>query len=137
MARGDGDEQSVRLDKWLWAARFFKTRSLAKQAVEGGRVQLDGKRVKPARPIHPGEVLDIRRSQDRLEVTVQQLSSKRGPAKVAQTLYVESAASMEAREQRREQAKLERAVAMDPGGRPSKKDRRRIKQFKGANHTLE
>ena len=130
MARAEQPETAVRLDKWLWAARFFKTRSLAKQAVDGGKVQLGGSRVKAARTLHPGDLLEIRRGYDRMQVTVLQLASRRGPAKVAQTLYQESAASIEARTQRQEQASLEKAVAMVPGGRPSKKDRRQIRRFK-------
>jgi len=130
MARTVTESQTVRLDKWLWATRFFKTRSLAKQAVEAGRVQVGGKRVKPARVLHIGEVLEIRRGQDRVEISVLALSARRGPAKLAQGLYQESQGSIEAREQRRDQARLERAAAMDPGSRPSKKDRRQIKRFK-------
>jgi ribosome-associated heat shock protein Hsp15 len=130
MARSEQPETAVRLDKWLWAARFFKTRSLAKQAVDGGKVQLGGSRVKAARTLHPGDLLEIRRGHDSMKVTVLQLASRRGPAKVAQTLYQESTASIEARTQRQEQAKLEKVVAMVPGGRPSKKDRRQIRRFK-------
>ncbi len=130
MGQNKPEETTVRLDKWLWAARFFKTRSLAKQAVDGGKVQLGGQRVKAARPIHPGDLLEIRRGHDSMEVTVLQLASRRGPAKIAQTLYQESPASIESRTQRQEQASLEKAAAMEPGGRPSKKDRRQIRRFK-------
>ena len=125
------EQSPVRLDKWLWAARFFKTRSLAKQAVDGGKVRLGGGLVKAARPLHPGDVLEIRGGQDSMEVTVLELSSRRGPAPVAQTLYQESQASIDARAQGKDKARLARAAAMQAGGRPSKKERRQIRQFKG------
>ena len=127
--RADQQETAVRLDKWLWAARFFKTRSLAKQAVDGGKVQVGGNRAKAARPLHRGDQLRIRRGEVSIEVTVLELSSRRGPAPVAQTLYQESADSIEARRQSQERARLERLAGGEPAARPSKQQRRKIKQF--------
>lgn len=118
---------TVRLDQWLWAARFFKTRSLAKQAIENGRVEVDGQRAKPARAVRLGDRLDVRRGDERFEVEVLGLSAERGPAPVAQALYSESEASR----LRREQARAERAARRDgyrpPEQRPDKRARRLIR----------
>jgi ribosome-associated heat shock protein Hsp15 len=119
------------MDKWLWAARFFKTRSMAARACELGRVQTNKQAVKPARDIHPGDLLQIRTEGGDFEVEVLALSETRGPASVAQTLYRETEAS---REQRAKIA-LERkaGVYFSPGpqGRPSKRDRRRLHRLRG------
>ena len=115
---------SVRIDKWLWAARFFKTRSLATQAVEAGRVRLGGERVKPARNVRPGEQLRIENESGTFEVAVLALSDKRGPASVAQTLYQESDASIAARASAAEQQRYLRDPAQGIKGRPTKRDRR-------------
>lgn len=117
---------SVRIDKWLWAARFFKTRSLATAAVENGRVRLDGERVKPARVLKTGELLQIDNGSTRWEVVVVALSEVRGPASVAQTLYAETEASVLARQQEAEQRKYYREPAASIKGRPTKRERRQI-----------
>ena len=120
----------VRIDRWLWAARFFKTRSLAAKAVSGGKVHINGQRVKPARPVAVGDELRINRFEVEFVVTVLELAEKRGPAKVARTLYEESAESEAARAQQRDDKRLQRLVApVLPSKRPDKRDRRRIRQF--------
>ena len=120
---------SVRVDKWLWAARFFKTRALASEAVKGGHVELNGVRCKPARPVQVGDVLRIKRGMDVYEVTVLGLAEKRGSASIAQALYEESASSIKAREKTNEQRKLLAASAPAPAKRPDKKSRRQIIRF--------
>lgn len=121
---------SVRADKWLWAARFFRTRSAAQQAVEGGRVRLGGERIKPARELRVGDELMIRIGTASWAVRVMQLSDKRGSATVARTLYTEDEAS---RAQREEQAAL-RKFAVDPAqgrhGRPTKRERRQLERWR-------
>lgn len=124
------DIRKVRIDKWLWAARFFKTRGLAQSAVNGGKVHLNGERVKPSRSVQVGDVLDITRGEQRFNVTVEQLSETRGPASVAQALYVESEASRKQREEQGAMRKLLRQSAPRPEGRPDKKQRRHIIRFK-------
>ena len=121
---------SVRIDKWLWAARFFKTRSLASQAVGGGKVHLNGERIKPSKNILAGDVLEIRRADDVYTVRVVELSDRRGPAKLAQTLYEETPESLAAREANREQRRLLRQASPAPRGRPDKRSRRQIHRFK-------
>lgn len=122
-------EEKVRIDKWLWAARFFKTRSLAAKAVSGGHVHLNGSRVKAARPVQEGDSLVIRRGELEFTVIVQGLSGKRGPATVARTLYEETQDSIQAREASREERRLIHASAARPQGRPDKRDRRKIRKF--------
>lgn len=120
----------VRLDKWLWVARFFKTRALAAETVDRGRVEVNGQVAKPSRELRPGDKLLLRSDGGlRRELTVLALSLQRGPAPVAQSLYEESAESVSAREQ----AALQRRLAPDPGlaieqGRPTKRDRRTIER---------
>ncbi len=121
---------SVRIDRWLWAARFFKTRSLAKSAIEGGKVQVGGKRVKPSKEIRVGQALSVRRGPAEQQVVVLRLSDKRGPAKVACTLYEETAESIELRERQRAQRSMERAGLQVPSQKPSKKQRRDIRKLK-------
>lgn len=125
--------ESVRIDSWLWAARFFKTRTLAKTAIEGGKVHLDGSRTKPSKAVHPGQTVTITKGTEHFEVIVRDLSSKRGPAKVAQTLYEETPESVAKREMNSEQRKLARAAEAAPDHRPSKKERRDIQRFKRDN----
>ena len=119
-------DDSVRIDKWLWAARFFKTRSLATQAVENGRVRLDGERVKPARALKVGMLLDVDNGSTRWEVAVVALAEVRGSAAIAQTLYAETEESIA----KRQMLADERRFAPEPGaaikGRPTKRDRRQI-----------
>jgi len=121
---------SLRVDKWLWAARFFKTRSLAAEAVEGGKVHLNGARVKPAHAVRAGDELTIRRGPYETVVIVRGVSERRGPAEQAQTLYEETEASQAAREALAAQLRLERGPAFQSDDRPSKKERRDIQNFK-------
>jgi ribosome-associated heat shock protein Hsp15 len=125
------ENNKVRIDKWLWAARFFKTRSLAAKAVSGGKVHVNEARVKAARSVAVGDRLRINRNNTEFIVDILALADKRGPAKVAQTLYEETPESMASREELREQKKVERAVNanMVPPKRPGKRDRRLIKKF--------
>jgi len=117
----------VRLDAWLWAARFFKTRALAKQAVERGRVEIAGAACKPAHVLKPGDQVRITHGDETFEVEVTGLAHKRGSAALAQTLYRESEASMKAREAAREQHRAERAGYRPPPKRPDKRARRLIR----------
>ena len=117
----------MRLDKWLWAARFYKTRALAVQEIERGRVQVAGANAKPSRDLRPGDVVTLRQGLVTREVQVRALSTQRGPAPVAQQLYEETAASVAAREQ----AAATRRIAPEPAhtieqGRPTKRDRRAL-----------
>ena len=121
----------MRLDKWLWAARFFKTRSLATQAIEHGRVKLDGARVKPAREVKPGDRLDIRVGDFDWMLTVRGLSMQRGPAPLAQQLYEEDPASHARRLQQASERKLTASPEAAIKGRPTKRDRRQIHRFTG------
>lgn len=120
---------SIRIDKWLWAGRFFKTRSLAQEAVELGRVRLAGQRLKPSRDVKPGDRLTVERGEERFEIFVEKISAVRGPAPVAQTLYRETDESRE----KRERASEMRKIAMEPAsaiakGRPTKRDARLIRR---------
>ena len=123
-------ENRVRIDKWLWAARFFKTRAQAAQAVSGGLVHVNGERVKSSRTLRPGDQLTITRGDEHYALAVLQLAERRGPASVARGLYLESAESLKAREQQREERRLR---AADPGflpaRNPNKRDRRLIRRF--------
>jgi ribosome-associated heat shock protein Hsp15 len=117
---------SVRIDKWLWAARFFKTRSLATDAVDSGKVRLNGERIKPARNVKAEDVLQIDNGATEWEVVVKDLADKRGPASVAQTLYAETEESMAKRQQQAEQRRYFREPSATIKGRPTKRDRRLI-----------
>lgn len=121
----------MRLDKWLWAARFFKTRSLATQAIDHGRVKLNGERVKPAREVKPGDRLALRIGEVEWTLTVQALSMQRGPAPVAQALYEEEPASLVRRQQQASDRKLAVSPSAAIKGRPTKRDRRHIHRFTG------
>ena len=114
----------MRIDKWLWAARFFKTRSLAAQAVGSGKVNFNGDRCKPAREIRVGDELHVRTGELEWHVLVRELSDKRGPASVAQKLYEETAESRARREEKAAQRKLAREPAREIKGRPTKRNRR-------------
>jgi ribosome-associated heat shock protein Hsp15 len=132
MARdqNDSDNQAaVRLDKWLWAARFFKTRSLATEAVNGGKVELNGLRPKPSKDVKIGDQLRIRVGPFVHALTVRALSDRRGPAAAAALLFDESAESVAARERLREQHRLAPSAQYEEGGRPTKKDRRALSAF--------
>lgn len=117
---------TVRLDKWLWAARFFKTRSLATDAVDSGRVKLGGENIKPARALRVGDKLLIDNGSDRWEVLVLGLSDVRAAAPIARTLYEETAASVAARAETAERRRLFREPGADIKGRPTKRDRRQL-----------
>ena len=120
--------EGLRLDKWLWFARFFKSRSLATDAVAGGRVHLNGERVKPARAVRVGDTLQITRETTRYQIVVRQLPLRRGPATEAQRAYEETAESLAQRERQREQQRL---APPSPGGRPDKHARRELRSFRG------
>lgn len=120
-------ENKLRIDKWLWAARFFKTRSLASQAVDGGKVHCHGERVKPARAVHVGDELRIRQGPYEITVLVRALSERRGPASEAALLYEETPESVAARAALKEQLRTE--PTFEHKGRPTKRDRRHIIRF--------
>ncbi len=122
---------SVRVDKWLWAARFFKTRALAARACELGRILSNHQPAKAAREVRPGDFLRIKNESGEFELEVLQVSEVRGPAPVAQTLHRETEASREARAKAAEERKAQMKYAPAPQGRPTKRDRRRIIQFRG------
>jgi ribosome-associated heat shock protein Hsp15 len=122
---------SVRIDKFLWAARFFKTRSLATRACDLGRVQSNQQVAKPSREVHIGDMLRVTNDGGEFEIEVLALSDVRGPASVAQTLYRESEASREQRQKVAAERKAMREFEVLPTSRPSKRDRRRIIQFRG------
>ncbi|MBM3341723.1 MAG: RNA-binding S4 domain-containing protein [Betaproteobacteria bacterium] len=123
----------MRIDKWLWAARFYKTRSLAQQAVEAGRVKLNGERVKPAKELRVGDTLDLRIATQDWTINIRALSDKRGPAAVAQTLYEETEESRA----RRIAQLLMRKLSVEPAhdrqghGRPTKRERRQLERWRG------
>jgi ribosome-associated heat shock protein Hsp15 len=125
-----GDEIRIRLDKWLWAARFYKTRSLAAYAVETGKVEVNGERAKRAKQLQVGDSLRIRLGPYHHIVTVRALSERRGPASVAATLYEESAEGRRAREAMQLQVKVAQSVPGYERGRPTKKDRREIEKLR-------
>ena len=125
----DGDR--VRLDKWLWAARFYKTRALAAEAIEGGKIEVNGDRAKRSRPLRPGDELRIRLGPYEHQVVVRALSNRRGPAAEAATLYEETTASREARERLALQLKSVAPLFHHDKGRPTKKDRRDINRLRG------
>jgi ribosome-associated heat shock protein Hsp15 len=121
----------VRIDKWLWAARFFKTRSLASRACELGRVQSNGQQVKPSREVHAGDLLRVKNDSGDFQVEVLTLSEMRGPAPVAQTLYRETDESRELRLKEAEQRKITRRFEAVPESKPSKRDRRHLERLRG------
>ncbi len=122
--------ERVRIDKWLWAARFFKTRSAATDAVAGGHVQVGGERVKAAKEIQVGDRLEIRRGEIRWTVVVTELADRRGSASVAATLYDETKESIANRERERAERRVARPLGADLGARPTKQDRRRIEALR-------
>lgn len=119
----------VRVDKWLWAARFFKTRSLAAEAVEGGKVHVNGDRVKAARALKPGDRLNIRRGPEEVELVVVALAEDRGPAAVAEALYQETEASVTRRLALAQEQRTLASAGPRLSGRPDKKSRRAIARF--------
>ena len=127
---------AVRIDRWLWAARFYKTRSLAKAAIEGGKVHMQGQRTKPAKEVHIGYMLQISKGLNIQEVEVQQLSERRGPAPEAAKLYTETSASIERRESMRSERAMQRAGLSLPSQKPSKKRSPRSTQTKKQGHRI-
>jgi ribosome-associated heat shock protein Hsp15 len=132
--RSDSESSSadrVRIDKWLWAARFYKTRSIASDAIAGGKVELNGERVKPAKMIQVGDELRLRLGPYEHIVIVRALSERRGPATVAATLYEETPASIAARAKHAEQLRMAPAAFVyEEKGRPTKRDRRELERFR-------
>jgi len=122
--------EQVRIDKWLWAARFYKTRSAASTAVAGGHVHVGGERVKPAKEVRIGDTVEIRRDEVRWTVVVAGLADKRGTAGAAQTLYDETPESLEARERQRLARGLAQPLGADLGARPTKRARRRLEALR-------
>ena len=125
------DDARVRLDKWLWAARFYKTRGLASDAIAGGKVQVNGDRAKRARPVQPGDEIRVRQGPYEHHVVVRALSGRRGSASAAAELYEETPASRAAREAMALQLKSIHAAFVPDKGRPTKKDRRELGRLKG------
>ena len=121
----------MRLDKWLWAARFFKTRALATRACDLGRIQSNGKAAKPAREVRAGDRLEVKNPSGDFQIDVLALSEMRGPAAVAQTLYHETDASRELRLKLAEERKAMPTFEREREGKPSKRDRREIARFRG------
>ena len=132
-----GQQQRTRIDKWLWAARFYKTRSLAATAVAAGKVEVNGERPKRSKLVKAGDAVSVRKGPFEYQLTVQALSERRGPPAQAQLLYQESEESQRAREELAERMALDRATALPPvpgeraKGRPTKRDRRQLSRFKG------
>jgi ribosome-associated heat shock protein Hsp15 len=125
------DSDRLRLDKWLCAARFYKTRSLAAQAIEGGKVKLNGGRAKPSKDVKPGDVVELRSGELQWQVEVRAVSARRGPAAEAGKLYAESDASRAKREQMLAMRRAGPHPAHGARGRPTKRDRRMIRRFTG------
>lgn len=126
----DGKTDRLRIDKWLWAARFFKTRSLAKAAIEGGKVQIGGQRIKVSREISVGEEVRIRQGWDERDIVVEGLSDQRRGAPEAQLLYRETTQSIERRQQSAQARKLAGGMIERPARRPDKRARRQIHRFR-------
>jgi len=120
----------LRVDKWLWAARFFKTRSIAKTAIEGGKVHLEGQRVKVSREISVGEILVIKQGWDEKEVIVRALSAQRGPAPIARELYEETANSIEKREREAQARKAAGGAVARPAQKPGKHQRKALERLR-------
>jgi ribosome-associated heat shock protein Hsp15 len=129
MTEGTGPDK-VRLDRWLWAARFYKTRSIAAHAIDGGKVQLNGTRVKRSALVHRDDVVRIRKPPFEYVVQVRELAEHRGSASVAQSLFAETPESVEARERMRVQLRQQPHTTYEGKGRPTKKDRRGIERLK-------
>jgi ribosome-associated heat shock protein Hsp15 len=128
MSSGGG---KVRLDRWLWAARFFKTRSLATEAVQGGRAHVNGARAKPAKEVGPGDTVEVTVGQTRWTVVVRGVSERRGPAPEARLLYEETGESAARRAREADARRMAPAPGTDLGARPTKRDRRRIQSLRG------
>lgn len=130
MTRNNQGVDKIRLDKWLWAARFFKTRNLAKEAIEGGKVHYNGARTKPSKEPQVGDQLTIRQGWDERTVLIKALSDQRRGAPEAQLLYEETEESIKKRETQAAERKSAHATHLSPDKRPTKKQRRDIRQFR-------
>lgn len=126
----NGEKLSVRLDKWLWAARFYKTRGLARDMIDGGKVHYNGQRTKPSKAVEVGATIRLRQGHDEKEVVVLALSEHRSKAEIAQQLYRETPDSIRQREQNAEARKLNTQFAPSPERRPDKKERRTLLKIK-------
>lgn len=127
------EQREVRADVWLWAARMYKTRSLAKHAIEGGKVDVNDAGCKPSKAVHVGDRVRLKRGEERLELEILVLSEVRGPAPVAQTLYRETDESKVAREQMKEQRRLSGSGLNRPPTRPNKQQRRELRRLKDSS----
>lgn len=127
-------DDEVRLDKWLWAARFYKTRALARSMIEGGKVHYNGQRTKPGKTVELGGLITLWQGDEQKNLVVCQLSSQRRGAEEAQRLYQETEASIARREKQAEARRLNSLYAPHPDGRPDKKQRRELMRFKQADH---
>jgi ribosome-associated heat shock protein Hsp15 len=125
------EAEAVRLDKWLWAARFFKTRSLAAQAIAGGKIQVNGERAKRSKLLQLGDEIRVRQGPFEHHILVRGLSENRGPSAVAHELYQETAASVRAREVIASQLRMARVPRFEGKGRPTKRDRRDMERLRG------
>lgn len=134
MTDNNSSIQEVRLDKWLWAARFYKTRSLARQMIDGGKVDYNGVKAKPSRTIEVGAIVKVLQGNVRKEVEVLKISDVRGPATVAATLYKETEESIKNREKQLEQIKMNALLAPHPDEKPNKKERRALLNIKYGNN---
>ena len=126
------DLDEARIERWLWAARFYKTRGAATDAVHGGRVHLNGARVKPAKDVRAGDTVELTLGDTRREIVVLAIAVRRGPAAVAQSLYEETPDSVARREQRSAERRVARPLGSDLGARPTKQDRRRLEALRRA-----
>lgn len=134
MTDNNSSIQEVRLDKWLWAARFYKTRSLARQMIDGGKVDYNGVKAKPSRTVEVGAIVKVLQGNVRQEVEVLKISDVRGPATVAATLYKETEESIKNREKQLEQIKMNALLAPHPDEKPNKKERRALLNIKYGNN---
>jgi ribosome-associated heat shock protein Hsp15 len=125
------DQEPVRIDKWLWAARLVKTRALAVDAIRGGRVKVNGAPAKPSKDVRPGDRIEFSAGVIRLEATVRGTAERRLPASDAQLLYAETEASRSEREQRLAEMRMTRPQGVDRNARPTKRERRQLEQLKG------
>jgi len=122
-------QEKVRLDKWLWAARFYKTRGLASRAISGGKVHLNQQRIKPSKTVNLGQEVNINIGQQHRSIIIKIISKQRGPAPIAQQLYAETEDSLQKRQQQQEQRRLDPSIDPAARKRPNKKQRRQIHRF--------
>ena len=134
MTDNNSSSKEVRLDKWLWAARFYKTRSLARQMIDGGKVDYNGVKAKPSRNVEVGAIVKVLQGNVRKEVEILKISDVRGPATVAATLYKETEESVKNREKQLEQIKMNALLAPHPEEKPNKKERRALLNIKYGNN---